>query len=197
MGKAKLESDIVALAKVKPQASKEGRQKFLGRLLSGLDKLFGDNVPGSDENWEKTTTDIQNWYRAAADAEADQKPLPDFEPVEVAPPAEKPVKDKASAKAKSATNGGHKNGAKNGATKNGKTRAPRARKQDGVIDKILPMCFANPAKGVDEIQEMLAKKNVEAKRATVWSVRVNLIRNCAFLQSIGKLKENPFSASAS
>lgn len=186
-----METAILALSKVKAQGSKEGRQKFLTRLLVGLEKLFGDDVPDSDANWADAPGDIQEWYRSAAAADDAKKPLPDFADAAAVAPA------KVAAGNGKVANGKAKAPAKAKAAKAPKARAPRARKKDGVIDKILPICFANPTKGVDEIRDMLAKKNVEAKRATVWSVRVNLIRNCAFLQSIGKLKDNPFSVSAS
>lgn len=72
-----IEKAILDATGAKPQKDGESRQKFLLRLMAGVQKL-------TDDQWEglAATEGAQDWYNAATEADNDKDSVPDFPDVE-------------------------------------------------------------------------------------------------------------------
>jgi hypothetical protein len=62
------------------RGKKESQQTYLKRLLTSLEKKFGDKEHG-DDDWETlgATKGAQEWFNAAIKADKDDEPLPEFD----------------------------------------------------------------------------------------------------------------------
>lgn len=73
-----IEEELSKLSGVK-QKGKEDRQKYLSRLVKGVEKAVDEDVTeDADANWEKLSEEAQGWYNKALKADQQGKEIADF-----------------------------------------------------------------------------------------------------------------------
>lgn len=185
-----IEKVLLDATGVKPQASGEARQRFLVRVMMGVQKL-------PDEEWTalEAIDGAQDWYNAATDADNAEKDLPDFPDVEDAEEEQDDQEDdgagdepeegeqvetkpkKAAKKAKSAkvvkaANEEKVNKAAAKPAKEKAAKAPKSEKGMSMRRALKMIVIKKPKLAVDDLIEQLEKKGYKTpSKLTVTSIR--------------------------